>query len=192
MSQPSYALTLEGIHGIEILAINGEKVKSSLFSLRDEYEVPAGYHQIVIWYSKSFDEESAQTKPIVFNLNLQEDTKISVPDYNQLYKAERAIKKGLPYEVISKNERYALPNAQPLTTKSFSLFSDIRALIQTYNKDNNITIAGEKTVAPPLPSVVGTVGTGSDTIQTQISLYQQSTPAQKKAFRLWLLEQDLK
>jgi len=188
----SYALKLEGINGIEILAINGEKVKSSFFSLKDEYEVPPGYHQVVIWYLKEFDDESAQTAPVIFNLDLQEDTQISVPDYNQLYKAERAIKKGLTFDIISKSKRYNLTNLPRLTSKGFSVFSDVKALIQTYNKDHNITIAGTKPATPPPPTVVGTPHTDADSIQAQITLYQQSTPAQKKAFRLWLLEQDVK
>jgi uncharacterized protein YccT (UPF0319 family) len=191
LAQNSYALKLEGINGIEILAINGEKVKSDFFASKDEYELKPGYHQIVIRYSKDFDdgENTANSFPVIFNLELQEDTQISVDDYNRLSKAERAIKEGLTFQIISAEKQYNVTDAPLLTENGFSVFSNIETLIITYNRKNNITISGGKNDTPA--TVVGIIS-GSDTVQEQMNLYLQSTPAQKKAFRLWLLEQDIK
>ena len=194
LTQNSYALKLEGINGIEILAINGEKVKSGAFSLKNEFEVKPGYHQIVLWYSKDFDDEdkSARSIPVILNLELKEDTQIAVPNYNRLYKAERAIKKGLTFQIISANKQYDLTDIPALTTEGFSIFSDIERLIETYNKKNNITIVTVDEENLPHATVVGTITNAPDTVKEQMNLYLQSTPEQKKAFRLWLLEQDMK
>jgi len=194
LTQNSYALKLEGINGIEVLAINGEKVKSSVFSLKNEFEVKPGYHQIVLWYSKDFDDEdqSVRSIPVILNLELQEDTQIAVPNYNRLYKAERAVEEGLTFQIMSASKQYDLTDIPVLTTEGFSVFSDIERLIETYNKKNNITIATVDEENLPPATVVGTIATHSGSIQEQMNLYLQSTPEQKKAFRLWLLEQDMK
>ncbi|WP_166739405.1 DUF2057 family protein [Psychromonas algicola] len=187
----SYALKLEGINGIEVLAINGEKVKTSIFTSENKYELKPGYHQIVIRYSKDFDdgENTANSFPVIFNIELQEDTKISVDDYNRLSKAERAIKEGLTFQIISAEKQYNVTDAPLLTENGFSVFSNIETLIITYNRKNNITITGGKNDTPA--TIVG-ITSSSDTVQEQMNLYLQSTPEQKKAFRLWLLEQDIK
>ena len=196
LAQNSYALQIEGVNGVEILAVNGEKIKTSFFSDTMQNELKAGTHQIVVKYSKDFDDEkkSATSDPVIFNIDLTQDTQISVPNYNQLYKAERAIDKGLIFQAINEDSQYNIENAVTLTGTGFLPFADIEAVIATYNQKNNIHIA-----SATMPAAT-TVGTSSDAIdmavsctgQDQIALYQQSSPAQKKAFRLWLLEQDLK
>jgi len=130
--------------------------------------------------------------PVIFNLELQKDTQISVPRYNQLYKAERAIKKGLVFQISDDEKQYEISNAPALTDQGFSIFSDVEDLIETYNKKNNITIAVEEDENRPPATVVGTISPDASSIEAHIRLYQQSTQAQKKAFRLWLLEQDMK
>ena len=54
LTQNSYALKLEGINGIEILAINGEKVKSDAFSLKNEFEAEAWLPSNCIMVFKRF------------------------------------------------------------------------------------------------------------------------------------------
>jgi len=201
LAQNIYAIELEGINGVEILAINGKEVETRFFSSDDE--IKPGYHQIVLRYSKDFDDDnnkkSVRTLPVILNLDIQEDTQITVPDYNQPYKAERAIKKGLTFQVVSAKKQYDIVETPLLTKKGYSIFSDVEKLIETYNKENNITIAVQEDIITIPATVVGTrtapieTTVGSEgTILEQIKLYQKSTPAQKKAFRLWLLEQDLK
>ena len=193
----SYALTLEGINGIEILAINGDKVKTSFLASENRFELDPGYHQIVVWYSKDFDDgdETARSFPFIFALDLQEDTKISVKNYYSLNKAERAIKKGLTFQIISTTKQYNVTDAPRLTENGFSVFSNVETLIITYNRKNNIAIAGAKGVDAP-SAIVGLTNTASEesstSILNQIALYQQSTPTQQKAFRLWLSEQEAK
>jgi len=211
LAQNSYALQLEGSDDIEILAINGTKVESALFSSDQAPEIDAGYHQVVLRYSKDFDEENrtAQSSPVIFNIDLQQDTLISVANYNTLNKAENAIDKGLVWHAKSADNQYEITDAVTLKDSGFLPFRDIEAVIATYNKQNNITIAepikstGMVVGATAQPATVvgltASTAAAQTTLQTdpctgldQIALYQQSTPAQKKAFRLWLLEQDLK
>ena len=193
----SYALKLEGINGIEILAINGNKVKTSFLTSENRFELKPGYHQIVVWYSKDFDDgdETARSFPMIFALDLQEDTQISVENYYSLDKAERAIKKGLTFQIISAKKQYDVTDAPRLTENGFSVFSNVETLIITYNRKHNIAIAGTKGVDAPSTIVglaTGTSDKNSTSILNQIALYQQSTPAQQKAFRKWLAEQEAK
>jgi len=207
LAQNSYALQLEGADDIEILAINGTKVESSLFSSDHALEIDAGYHQVVLRYSKDFDEENktAESSPVIFNIDLQQDTKISVANYNTLSKAENAIDKGLVWLVNNADKQYEITDSVTLQDSGFLPFRDIEAVVATYNKKNNITIAEPlKTtttaVSTTKATVVGVTATTSApslvkdqcTGLDQIALYQQSTLEQKKAFRMWLLEQDLK
>jgi len=193
----SYALKLEAVNGIEVLAINGNKVKTSFFASENRYELEPGYHQIVVWYSKDFDdgEETARSFPLIFALDLQEDTQISVTNYKSLDKAERAIKKGLTFNIISASKQYKVTDAPLLTKNGFSVFSNVETLIITYNRKHNIVIAGAKGIDAPSTIVgltTGTSGKNSTSILNQIALYQQSTPEQQKAFRAWLAEQEAK
>jgi len=215
--QNSYALELKGVEGVEILAINGEKVVNTVFSDQKKPNIEAGVHQIVIRYEKYFDDENrtALSRPVIFNIDLQQDITISAGYYNTLSKAERAINEGLTWTISDAKQQYTVNDATILKSSGFLPYSDIEGLIETYNKNNNIIIASSakalSATPPSQPTIVGTTAAiqestaivtnqaaaTSMTIENcsgmdQIALYQQSTLAQKKAFRLWLLEQDLK
>jgi len=206
--QNSYALQLEGVNGVEIMAINGEKLTSSFLGSKSKSELAEGTHQVVVRYSANFDNEDLVTsRPTIFTLDLQQDTQISAFDVKSKYKAERAVRKGMTWEITgADNSSYKISNADILRGEGFMPYSDIEGLIATYNKEHNIIIARaveEKAAAVPsvAPTIIGAssvVETASATTATPAAardlatLYQQSTAAQKKAFRLWLVEQDLK
>jgi len=209
--QNSYALELEGINGVDILAINGEEVESGFFITSSAKELSAGTHQVVVRYSANFNnDELITSRPSIFTIDLQQDTQISAFDVNTKYKAERAARDGMTWQVISADNKYTVENSDILRGKGFMPYSDIAGLVAAYNKEHNIIIASaveEKVVTAPTvsPTIIGattavaaTTATVSPTTATPgagvdlATLYQQSTPAQKKAFRLWLVEQDMK
>jgi len=210
--QNSYALELKGIDGVNILAINGEEIESGFFGSDSTSELDAGTHQIVVRYSANFNNEDLVTsRPSIFTIDLQQDTQISAFNVNTKYKAERAVRSGMTWQVISADNKYNIENSDTLRGEGFMPYSDIKGLITAYNKEHNIIIAApvEQKVAPTnviAPTIVGatTTATVATTTATTTAattpgagvdlatLYQQSTPAQKKAFRLWLVEQDMK
>ena len=186
--QNSYALEIEGINGVEILAINGKEVKSSFFSKQDN-ELKVGEHQIVVRYANQFNnDDRVESGPAIFTLDLKQDTKISVEHINNQRQAEKKIKAGLTWQVISADNQYEIKDSYTLKGQGFMPYSDIEKLIVTYNQQQNITLAETSTV----PAVTTKASAQVEDDNTLISLYQQSTKEQKKAFRLWLLEQDMK
>lgn len=212
--QNSYALELEGINGVDILAINGKTVKTSFFASNSATELAAGTHQIVVRYSSKFNnDELIESRPAIFTLDLQQDTQINVENVNSHRQAEQAMRKGFTWQVINADTKYNVENSETLVGKGFMPYSNIEGLIATYNKEHNIIIATAtedkiEAVTTVAPTIVGTTPAGSASLAAQapisttatatsagvdlITLYQQATQAQKKAFRLWLLEQDMK
>jgi uncharacterized protein YccT (UPF0319 family) len=192
MIPSSYALELEGVNGVEILAINGKEVKNSFFSQKSN-ELKAGEHQIVVRYTTQFNNDDIiESSPAIFSIDLQQDTKISVPQMNSLRQIEKKIKAGLTWQITSENNQYQIDDSTTLEGKGFMPYSDIEALIVAYNQEHNIALATSASVAATtLTAATATtvVGTKKGTLQ---SLYQQASKQEKKAFRLWLVEQDMK
>ena len=192
--QNSYALELKGINGVEILAINGKEVKNAFFS-NDGSQLSAGEHQIVVRYASSLNtDELLESRPDIFTLNLTEDTQISAANMNNLKQIERELKKGVTWVVESESKEYEVKDSDTLQGQGFMPYSDIEKLVANYNQQKNITLANGEApvatavattaVATQIPHVIGE--------NTLISVYQQASKEQKKTFRLWLLEQDMK
>lgn len=207
----SYALELEGINGVDILAINGKTVETSFFSSKSANELEAGQHQVVVRYSAKFNQdELIESRPAIFTLDLQQDTQISVTDINSHQQAKQAARNGVNWQIINQDTQYTIADSDTLSGEGFMPYSDIEGLVATYNKKHNIIIAtAEEVVAEPVaqvaPTIIGATATTAvsstpkvSAVTTSgatvdlISSYQQATKAEKKAFRLWLLEQDMK
>lgn len=193
--QNSYALEIEGTNGVEILAIDGKKIESSLFSSSDDPELTPGEHQVVVRFSKNFyNDLQVRSRPAIFTIDLQQDTEISVSGLNTDYKAERAIREGIEWQVISADNQYSVKDSDILMDSGFLPYSDIEGVIATYNQQNSITAPATVAVATAtaaLPVVAATEVTPTVNLPLQ-TLYQQASREEKKAFRIWLLEQDMK
>jgi uncharacterized protein YccT (UPF0319 family) len=187
----SYALELQGANGVEILAIDGKKLSSSLFKRDEVPNITPGEHQIVVRFSNTYyNDQLVQSRPAIFNIDLQQDTKISVSGMTTDAKAERAIRKGIVWEVISEDNQYSIKDSDILRDNGFMPYRDIEAVIEKYNQKNNIS----KPVAVASVAEVDTKisATTAEASVPLITLYQQASREEKKAFRLWLLEQDMK
>jgi len=189
LAQNCYALELTGVNGVEILAINGKEVNSSFFS-KDNTDIEAGKHQVVVRYTSQFNnDEIVESRPAIFTLDLKQDTKISVEQMNNQRQAEKKIKAGLTWQVVSEDKQYEIKNSDTLKGQGFMPYSDIEKLIITYNEKQNITLATAPVVAT---TAVATKTAPQVTDENAlVTLYQQSSKEQKKAFRLWLLDQDM-
>jgi len=189
LAQNCYALELTGVNGVEILAINGKEVNSSFFS-KDNTDIEAGKHQIVVRYTSQFNnDEIIESRPAIFTLDLKQDTKISVEQMNNQRQAEKKIKAGLTWQVVSEDKQYEIKNSDTLKGQGFMPYSDIEKLIITYNEKQNITLATAPVVATTAVATKTAVQVTDE--NALVTLYQQSSKEQKKAFRLWLLDQDM-
>jgi uncharacterized protein len=196
MIPSTYALNLTGINGVKILAVNGKAVASSFFS-EDKNELKAGEYQIVVRYSTQLRNESRiESRPSIFTIDLQEDTEISVNRMKSQQQAKKKINAGVTWQIISKNKQYQVSDSDMLKGSGFMPYDDIEGLITQYNEKNNIAlIKTAKTAIAAMPSVDTIAATTTDLSKVNMtleSLYQQATKEEKKTFRLWLLEQDMK
>lgn len=185
IASTSYAINLEGINGVEILAIDGQKVKSSFFS-KQKSDLSKGEHQIVVRYVKQFkNDDIIKSRPAIFSIDLQQDTQISASGINNQRQAEKAMSKGFVWQVSSTNQQYSVENSAQLKGSGFMPYQDIEGLIVTYNQENGMVLPAKVD-----KEVVITQKTAKQS--NLISLYQSASKEDKKVFRLWLLEQDMK
>lgn len=188
----SYALEIEGINGVEVLAIDGKEASTSFFSSDKNSALKAGEHQVVVRFSKNFNnDQRVRSRPAIFNIDLQQDTQISVSGLNTQYKAERAIRDGIQWEIISSDNQYTITDSDILIDTGFLPYSNIEEVIATYNQQNGIS--GPATAAVATSTVATSTAAAQKTSHMPLqTLYQQASQEEKKAFRLWLLEQDMK
>tara|TARA_R110001583_G_scaffold112917_4_gene263114 strand:+ start:568 stop:1203 length:636 start_codon:yes stop_codon:yes gene_type:complete len=199
MIPTAFAFNLESTMGVEILAIDGREVDNRLLVKEEVNDLDAGKHQIVVRYSTKFHDESLlDSRPAVLSIDIQQDTTISVEKFRSHREAKKLIKENVTWKIISKDKEYLIDDADYLRGKGFMPYGNIEALILDYNQENNIVAMVPKTAAPVALSPSNTVNipAAGNLENTQgnplISLYQQASMEQKKAFRFWLLEQDMK
>lgn len=191
------AATLQGSNGVEILAIDGQKVNSS-FLTEKEASVDNGKHQIVVKYSKNFKKGNTITsKPHVLNLDINSDTKIAIKSIYSAEQAKREVKRGLVWLVSDSKQTLEIANSDTLSGKGLFPYRDIENLIATYNIKNGIATH----LAVPMSNSEGQASkfiapsTNNKVLpkaQQLMLLYSEATIAERKRFRMWLLEQDMK
>ena len=180
------ATTLTASKGVRILAVDGKTVEGGFLSKEDP-NLSNGTHQIVVRYINSFrNGDTVESKPHIFDLNISDDTQITVQKFNNQYQAEKAIRKGLVWLIVTKSGTQKIAESDTLTGKGFMPYSDIEKLITDYNQQNGIKIASTATV------LTANETTGENKTEQLIELYNAANQAERKAFRLWLLEQDMK
>jgi uncharacterized protein YccT (UPF0319 family) len=200
MSSFSLAATLIGEHGVEIVAIDGEEVESGFFGSEDS-QLSDGNHQIVVKYAKNFrKDERVESRPYIFDLNIKGDTKISVDNINSQNQAERAIRDGLVWIVKNDGPIQTIEDSAQLTDDGYFPYRNIKKLITAYNQENDITLTSVtttrqaeeiKATGQPKKHKMKTMGEQSKT-QQLVETYKAATKSERKAFRIWLLEQDMK
>ena len=194
MIPSTFALNLQSDTGVEILAIDGVAKDTRVFSKEKEINLKPGTYQIVARYSTRFHDESPlSSDPTVLTLDLQEDTVISAVKFKSHRVAKKEIEKNTTWKILSPNKEYLIKDADTLKGKGFMPFGNIEKLIATYNQENNIVLAE----SAPLPELKTTDIEAKPTKHNGqenalIMQYQNASLADKKEFRLWLLEQDMK
>jgi len=190
MMSTSYAATLTGEKNVEILALDGQKYSSKLFEKPDS-TLPKGKHQVVVRYSNNFPNGGIITsKPYIFNIQADSDTTISVKTYNSYRQAKKAIETGITWRVTNQNGSEMIADADILVGEGFLPYQDIEKLIAKYNKDNGIISLSTA------DNLVTNGNTTRDEYSSQtkqlIKMYNSASKADKKAFRIWLIEQEMK
>ncbi|MFT6141140.1 MAG: hypothetical protein ACI892_002104 [Marinobacter maritimus] len=188
-----YAATLTGERNVEILAIDGQKYSNKIVESSDLI-LAKGLHQIVVRYSSSFPKDGMLTsKPYIFNIQVDNNTKVAlVGTFNSYEQAEKALEKGIIWRVTNQNSSVMIKGADILFGEGFFPYRDIEKLIAKYNKDNAI-------ISPSTADNVAITAQGkssdyanSAATEQLIKMYSSASKADKKAFRIWLIEADMK
>lgn len=174
------AAILTGDNGVEILALDGQKIKSSFFTSK-AVEVSEGDHQVVVRFANSFGKsEILESKPNIFTLNIQGDTEITVENINNESQAEHAIRKGFTWIVNNSEQTQKIVASDTLLGEGYLPYKNIEKLITAYNQEQGISMRSS------------TVAAGQGSSEQLICLYNSASKEERKAFRIWLLEKDLK
>ena len=191
----TYAGTLSSNNGLEILAVNGIKLKSKTFADKT-IDLEDGKHQVAIQYSGIFDKHngSVDSKVHIFMVETHGDTTISVKKFRRATQAENAIKAGLVFLIKSDNDTVEIKGSDTIDGEGFMPYSEIEGLVATYNQQNHIAIAAVAgtVVATSNIEMTKAIESGTTSSDDLIKLYNSADKAQRKAFRVWLIEQDMK
>ncbi|WP_435235584.1 YccT family protein [Psychromonas sp. PT13] len=189
----SHAATLKGVNGVELLAIDGQKISSGMLKSKD-LNVTNGEHQVVVQFAKRINQQNmVYSRPTIFSIDVAGDTEIKVRNFRDVNQAESAVRKGLVWLVNNDKETIKVTDGEELFEEGFQIKPDIEKLIAKYNQTNGI-------MAPALVDS-NKVQIEENTFkgenmhnktQQLITIYQKSSLEEKKAFRMWLLEQDIK
>jgi uncharacterized protein YccT (UPF0319 family) len=190
----SHATMLKGVNGVELLAIDGQKLKTGGMFGKNNYNLPDGQHQVVVKYSKRVNEKSmVYSRPTIFSINVVGDTEIKVRNFGSVNQAESATRKGLTWIVTNSKETVKVTDGDELFEEGVQIKPDIEKLIFEYNQKNNLppsVVVDNST--PEMPSTSVENKKVKNKTQQLIAIYRASSLEEKKAFRMWLLEQDIK
>ncbi len=163
---------------VEVLALNGAKVKGTFFG-DDTLKVADGQQQVVVRYSNNFrDERLLESRPYILTIDVDGKTEITT---NKLYSFSQATQKinvGLDWFVGNQQREYQVESPEQLKGDGFIPYADIEGLVSDYNQKNNIEVTSNS---------VKKVTTNS-----LIEQYKAADIEQKKQFKMWLINNETK
>ena len=163
---------------IEVLAINGTEVTSSIFSTQ-KLEVEDGKQQLVIKYINTFNKSDlVESRPYIVEVEIKGKTTLSTDKINSKAVALNKIKKGLSWNVSNDDGQYTIEGAEQLIGKGFMPYSDIENLVENYNKKHNskrLTVKNRNE---------------QSTENLIIEQYKLASKEQKKEFKIWLIDNE--
>lgn len=188
LSPLGYAATMKGTNGVELLVIDGQKVKTSLFK-GSNLDVEDGPHQFVVRYAKRMSDDSmVYSKPHIFSLEIIGNTEISVRRLNNRDLAENAVRRGLTWIVKSKQGTQKVSTSDILFQDGVQINVNVEKLVTAYNLEHGLDTSGQAlSMKPDLLEKNAKTKTA-----LLIDTYRSATLEERKAFRVWLIEQDLK
>ena len=176
----SHAATLKGTNGVELLAIDGQKIKVGMLQNRD-IEVSEGKHQIVVQFAKRIKQDGmVYSRPHIFSIDVKNDTEISTKRFSSKTQAEYAIRKGLTWIVKDGKHTQKIVGSDALFKEGVQINPNIEKLVVEYNREHGLIAVDD------LPDSL------TDRTQQLIKIYQTATTDERKAFRIWLVEQEMK
>ena len=165
-------------NNIEVLAINGTEVTSSIFTAQ-KLEVEDGQQQLVLKYTKTFNKSDlVESRPYIVEVEIKGKTTLNTDKINSKAVAINKMNKGLTWHVSNDDGQYTIKKTEQLIGKGFMPYSDIEGLVENYNKKNNSQ------------RLIVNNQEGQSTENLIIEQYKLATKKQKKQFKIWLIDNE--
>lgn len=198
VSFSAQAIDVEVGDNIELMVVNGKEV-GSLMTPAKQLDLPKGKHQLVIRYNASLKDGSRNkfftSRPYIFEADIQQATVISLPKMKRYTQVESHFQRG-PQWTFEYQDGVSEPvKYEKLVGSGFSPYSDMEGLVAEYNQEKGISFTNNQfeklTDVAVSVSESGEVSINGDAT-TQLKLwYTKATAEERKAFKLWMIEQDM-
>ncbi|KMV30660.1 hypothetical protein AB733_10200 [Photobacterium swingsii] len=196
------ANTLETEYGLSVLAINGVAVNSDNAIADNTYDIVEGKNQVVIRGEKMLRRgtktELFSTRPFIMSFDTKDDVMIRFPEAASNYRAaETEFRNDEPKWSVMVGGTALSYQAEVLPGGGgFIPYSDIEELVANYNQDKGIALEqGKPTDMTKAAVVVNDAGevtiTGDSLAQLKL-WYTKASAKEKKAFKIWMAEQEFK
>jgi uncharacterized protein YccT (UPF0319 family) len=163
---------------VELLAVNGEKVKSPFIGQKT-FEVADGKQQVVVRYSRTFNgERLTESRPYIMVVDVAGKTEISTDKLTSYSQAVQKVRSKLDWYVKNEKTEYTVKAAEELKGDGLIPYSNIEGVVAEYNDDNNLQVT---------PTSVSKVTTNN-----LIEQYKAASVEQKKQFKMWLINSETK
>ncbi|WP_279152065.1 DUF2057 domain-containing protein [Photobacterium iliopiscarium] len=199
-SVSSQAATLAVADNIQLLAVDGKKVKGQGWSEVESVELTDGKHQIVVRFDGEVKRGSKTTiyttRPYLFDIDLADmNAEITLPRLTTESQAKAFFERGATWQLALDNGMVKPLVGVELQGDGFAAYSDIEALVAAYNSANGIVV--EKGNAIDLQQVAVNVDNKTGKVEitgdalTQLKMwYTKASKEDKKAFKIWMAEKD--
>ncbi len=202
ISGSALANTITSEMGLDVLVINGKEVRRGDQVAPNAFDISKGENQIVVRFDKLVKKgggsktESFSSAPYIVTFSSDNDVQIKQPDeVKNKRSAELEFNKKSPNWRLNSGDKAISYSTEVLPgSGGFMPYSDMAALVVAYNQTNGISLANN-TVTDYQKAVVevkesGEVKVSGDTGQQLQYWYTKATKQERKAFRLWVIEQD--
>lgn len=170
---------------VEVLALDGVAIKDGFFS-KQKLEAENGARQIVVRYAQKFrnnnkfkNNGSLQSKPYIFMIEVDGETKLTTNKYTTYAQANRNLKEGLVWNVDNQKRQYTIEKTDELKGKGFMPYKNIELIVQEYNYSGNIA-----STEPINQDILNNKFSKSYLIEQ----YKAASQEQKQQFKLWLIQ----
>ncbi|OAN18532.1 hypothetical protein A3K86_06490 [Photobacterium jeanii] len=194
------ANTLETEFGLSVMAINGSAVDRDSAVADNTYNIAEGKNQVVIRGEKMLRRgtktELFTTKPFVITFDSEQDVKIEFPKVANNYRsAETEFRGDAPaWQVTANGSAISYQSDLLPGDGGFIPYSDIEELVAKYNQQHGIALEQGKptnmTAAAVTVTETGKVEITGDSLSQLKLWYTKASAKEKKAFKIWMAEQD--
>lgn len=195
-----HAATLNLGRGIELLVVDGEKYESPVgYTPETSLELADGNHQLLIRFNQQYKENSRTkhftSKPYIFQLDLQgRDAEISSLPLRTRSQAQAYFARSPQWQLTYANGEVVTLNTAEIEGKGLAPFSNLEKLVADYNQANGIAMVKGNPVDLEKVAVQvteqGEVKVTGDAL-TQLKMwYTKASDKDKKAFKIWMAEQE--